>query len=475
MFRLVDESPQLQTASVWTPSSQCARNNIAICCMERANMDYDIHNDWRIRNFINACEFHTNGVIGKVIESESKMYFCEDLCSSSICEQPLAHYLQRFRLEICFAICLKSSYTGSSLYVIEYFLSPHSTKDEYSRTLCFLLSTMKQMLKSFKVASGRQLGEELVFEVRELCHEPDGIDSHTYVEDVSQNITGFGAANQLTVEKSGGQCILPLGFENVQYGHVTEHQYSNNQIHFTGIDVASNNDQEQDRNIADAINQVEDEAHHITDHVNFEEGSERERSSTSFHVSYEQLKSQFGKSRKDAAENLGISVSTLKRKCQDHGIKRWPSRMNNINNPSLFRTKVTNKFVENADHQASQSSGCDLATSDFPVEPNISSHPIQKTTELANTCQAPDVVIKAKFKDKNLKFEFCVQRGVEKLMEEVGKRLKLKMEELEMKYVDEDDGDLISLTCDEDLHFYVKRMKSRGKTSVQVLVHLISE
>lgn len=461
MLMLVVQSPQLQTASVWTPRSQCAHNNIEISCMERAKMVYDSPNDWRIRDFIKACEFHqpqiTNGVIRKVIESESKLYFCEDICNSSICEQPLAHYVQAARLEICFAICLKSSYTGSSLYVVEYFLSPHSKKYEYSRTLCFLLSMMKQKLKSFKVASGQLLAEELISEV--------------HFEDVSQNITGFSTANQLTVEKSGGQCILPLGFENVQYGHVTEHQYSQNQIHFTGIDVASNIDQEQERNISDAINQVEDEAQNITDHVNFEEGNERDRSSTSFHVSNEQLKSQFGKSRKDAAKNLGVSISTFKRKCRDYGINRWPSRINNINNPSLFRTKVANKFVENADHQTSQSSGCDLAISDFPVEPNLSSPP----TEHANTCQAADVVIKAKFKDKILKFEYCVSRGVEKLMEEVGKRLKLKMEELELKYVDDDDGDLISLTCDEDLHFYVKSMKSIGKTSVQVLVHLISE
>lgn len=431
MLMLVLQSPQLQTASVWTPCSQCAHNNIAISCMERAKMVFDFPNDWRIRDFIKACEFHqpqiTNGVIGKVIESESKLYFCEDLCSSSICEQPLAHYVQAARLEICFAICLKSSYTGSSLYVIDFFLSPHSTKYEYSRTLCFLLSMMKQMLKSFKVASGRQLAEELIFEV--------------HFGDASQNITGFRTANQLTVEKSG--------------------------------DVASNIDQEQERNIADAINQVGDEAQHITDHVNFE--SERDRSSTSFRVSYEQLKSQFGKNRKDAAKNLGVSVSTFKRKCRDYSIKRWPSIMNNINNPSLFRTKVTNKFVENADHQTSKPSGCDLTTSDFPVEPNISRPPIQKTTELTNTCQAPDVVIKAKFKAETLKFEFCVSRGVEELMEEVGKRLNLKMEELKLKYVDDDDGDLISLTCDEDLHFYVKSMKTRGKTSVQVLVHLISE
>lgn len=100
---------------------------------------------------------------------------------------------------------------------------------------------------------------------------------------------------------------------------------------------------------------------------------------------------------------------------------------------------------------------------------------------MSNTFQVADVVIEAKFKDDTLKFEFCVSRGLDKLMEEVGKRLNLKIGKFKLKYVDDDDDyddygfDLITLTCDKDLDLHMKSIKSLGKTTVQVLVHLISE
>ena len=38
------------------------------------------------------------------------------------------------------------------------------------------------------------------------------------------------------------------------------------------------------------------------------------------------LQSQFGLGLKEAAANLGMCATTLKRACRRHGIKRWPRR-----------------------------------------------------------------------------------------------------------------------------------------------------
>ncbi|KAH0634365.1 hypothetical protein KY284_037151 [Solanum tuberosum] len=43
-------------------------------------------------------------------------------------------------------------------------------------------------------------------------------------------------------------------------------------------------------------------------------------------ISLDDLKQQFGKNRKEAAESLDVSVSTFKRICRQYGIPRWPSK-----------------------------------------------------------------------------------------------------------------------------------------------------
>ncbi|KAI7996989.1 Protein NLP9 [Camellia lanceoleosa] len=43
-------------------------------------------------------------------------------------------------------------------------------------------------------------------------------------------------------------------------------------------------------------------------------------------LSFEDLQQHFGCKRDDAAKALGVSISTVKRTCRQHGILRWPSR-----------------------------------------------------------------------------------------------------------------------------------------------------
>ncbi|KAI8536684.1 hypothetical protein RHMOL_Rhmol10G0275700 [Rhododendron molle] len=43
-------------------------------------------------------------------------------------------------------------------------------------------------------------------------------------------------------------------------------------------------------------------------------------------ISLEDLQQHFGRKRKDAAESLGVSVSTFKRICRQHGIEWWPTQ-----------------------------------------------------------------------------------------------------------------------------------------------------
>ncbi|XP_073046421.1 uncharacterized protein [Primulina eburnea] len=294
------------------------------------------------------------------------MGYLENLGDFSILEYPWANHAQTYRLEICFVICLQSSHTSNDLYVLEFFISPGTEKDGYPWSyLSFLASTMKINLKSFKVASGQQLGEHF-FEA-----------------------TGSG--------------------KEVYFGH--------------------------EQNIIGANS-----------------------NKTSFCISYEDLEPHFGKRFEDVANDLGVSNSNMKNK----------------KNPSLFLKNSSSKLARSYYQRIFKTSRSKLPISTLPSQPNVPLTCIHSSREDDKTNQENDVVtIKAHFKEDIIKFDMCRSSGLEKLVEEVAKRLDLVIENLKLKYKDDDD-DLILLTCNEDLHNCVKCLRSLGKRTVHVLVHLVS-
>jgi len=44
-------------------------------------------------------------------------------------------------------------------------------------------------------------------------------------------------------------------------------------------------------------------------------------------VTFESLQQHFGRRRVDVAKSLGVSISTMKRICRQHGITRWPNQI----------------------------------------------------------------------------------------------------------------------------------------------------
>ncbi|KAL8557229.1 hypothetical protein ACS0TY_004608 [Phlomoides rotata] len=172
----------------------------------------------------------------------------------------------------------------------------------------------------------------------------------------------------------------------------------------------------------------------------------------SLHIRLEDLEPHFGKTRKQAAKELGVSESTVKRVRKRHGIDRWPNSEKYIKNRRLFEAAGTSH-----DFQHSHSTNL--------PPPYV----LQPVTELQ--AEAEMVMVKVNYEEDIIMFKLCLSATMNKLQEEVSKRLDLEIGSFKLKYLYED-NDKILLACDEDLQLCLKGRTAGDKTCVQVFVQL---
>ncbi|THG09674.1 hypothetical protein TEA_014618 [Camellia sinensis var. sinensis] len=101
------------------------------------------------------------GVVGRAFSSPNVL-FCKDITQLSIIDYPFAHYARYHKLGCCFTICLQSSIIRNDIYVLECFMPPSNNKNGNQQTaLRKILETMKKNFRTFKLASGEEVGEHL--------------------------------------------------------------------------------------------------------------------------------------------------------------------------------------------------------------------------------------------------------------------------------------------------------------------------
>ncbi|XP_042017297.1 protein NLP6-like isoform X2 [Salvia splendens] len=409
--------PQLYMANVWVPTGDCEPvHRIHV----RARKGHRIHVQAR------------KGMIGMVLASENKSCFCPNLSEFSIVDHTMSHYDMRDRREVCFAICLQSSDSGNLVYVMEFFLYQGPATHMYVGSfLSLLLPILKHGLRSFKLACGKQLGEELVVEVIE-----------------------FSDANKLDSSELEPACVYPVIFKSVQYNqkgcHHTEVQQPNEYHHIEEEQHAEECNEEQQQNVYHHAEEEQLAKECPVDNSHFST-REREKRKSSLNLSAEVLESHFGKKLKDVAKELGVGRSTIKRACREHGIWRWPNRIEHKTNRSLCE----------------EESAADSEQDMLPSIDNL--HTVDNMTQI-NTGSADKVIIKVKYKEDSIKFESSLSLlGLAKLSEEVTMSLNLEMGTFKLKYMDED-GDEIYITRDVDLKLCPKTRTKKGETLIQLLV-----
>ncbi|AEE34250.1 Plant regulator RWP-RK family protein [Arabidopsis thaliana] len=473
--------------------------------------------DAHVWGFRDACAEHHlqkgQGVAGRAFQS-GNLCFCRDVTRFCKTDYPLVHYARMFKLTSCFAVCLKSTYTGDDEYVLEFFLPPAITdKSEQDCLLGSLLQTMKQHYSSLKVVSETELCENNM---------------------------------SLEVVEASEDGMVYSKLEPIRIHHPAQISKDYLELNAPEQKVSLNSDFMENNEVDDGVERFQTldpipEAKTV-------KKSERKRGKTEKTISLEVLQQYFAGSLKDAAKSLGVCPTTMKRICRQHGISRWPSRKINKVNRSLTRLKHVIDSVQGADgslnltslsprpwpHQippidiqlakncpptstsplsnlqdvkienrdAEDSAGSSTSRASCKVNPicetrfRLPTHNQEPSRQVALddsdsssknmtnfwahlTCQdtaSPTILqhklvsIKATYREDIIRFKISPESvSITELKQQVAKRLKLETAAFELKYLD-DDREWVSVSCDADLSECLDTSAAKANT-LRLSVH----
>ncbi|KAL1804233.1 protein NLP7 isoform X1 [Daucus carota subsp. sativus] len=464
--------------------------------------------------FKDAClQTHLNigeGLVGKTCLFR-KSFSCRNITEFNITNYPLAHYARSCVSIACFTIFLRSFFPPFEECVLEFFLPSQELSNYYPQTMSnTLLTTVKEHLPYYTFDLGEELGQVPTLEVinssstreifkqthknavavinldeleespvkriepqsltpkpnrsKEIIDEANTMEINHFsleitLEEAIRNREYTVAARRVdelledvghdktTAAGSSSQTRISLPHQEVEVEKVTvdtsvqklilSEDFS--RIKNKGIIVGA-------ENVDRPIQFVSKTS--LQDELETEKQAEKK-------FSYESLSQHLGRPLDDVAKRFGISRSTFKRKCRDLGIKRWQygRRSTDDNISSKLRERL------NAKEPSRRNFTCS----------GISSMQDKCLNKVATADKRQDpkkMIVEATYYDATIRFELP-GFTIAELEDDINERLHLERESFVMKYQD-DEGDWISIACDEDLQECVEISKSSNNTTIKM-------
>lgn len=503
-------------------------------CMSTSSLPFYL-SDARMWQFRKACTEHHlpkgQGVVGLALSMYS-LCLCTDLTVLKDTEYPLVYLASKYGLTSCFAICLWSKHNDKYDYIIEFFLPPTITELRDIQSLVeSILVTLKPHLLSFKAASAMDMSFPKIISVSSNGRlESIPISQIIESPPVPKALANGGEKSQL--DSSDLQLVVEDDAKNNNGNAVNAAQsVSFNTLIEKSSDISITFPEK--KVDSDVLSSEGEDTQKIP---------ERKRRRNEKSLSLENIRKQFGRTIEEAADVFGVSRSTLKRICRQHGIERWPSCKRAKDDSSLkpkqteessqvtgeafdptlqpanfFRSDQQNSrliFQNVANQPAAVLNPSGLVYGEFgqqlggrPTESMVNLKKLKNLPSLAAGGPIPksngtnhklndlpplqlsvgsagmipaitsiqgiqgvkSVNIKAAYKSDIIKFQFALSAGMVVLEEQVAMRLKLKLGNFVLKYLD-GDGDWISITCDSDLYYPLGNLGSSGITTIRLLV-----
>ncbi|KAK4708891.1 hypothetical protein R3W88_029816 [Solanum pinnatisectum] len=462
----------LPFAQIWTPFSRSASSEV----LYRAAASFRYEPTYSAFDYSSEVCLIESGkaLAGRAFASQGSC-FCKDVTLLSIEEYPWFPGVPKARLTQSFAICLQSICANNFVFVVEYFLPLNEMAVRDTKTfLNMLLTTMKEQLPGFIVASGNELGQRMLVEVVKVTpsDEFDSFEIGQHLPSV-QSLQDGGETTE--TDSLCQQSNLQNGENNVAAAllvpscssdkrdslncertvevdpslpHPIEEAVTNSGT--VNVDVAH------DDHIEDTTEIIQLDSHFEQPNLETNSAGNATTNNEMIHshkknaiqriekdhgITRKILEQHYGMTLEDAANDLHVSRATLKRICREHEIARWPNhktRKVNVRVSQGVSFQGAEPYVGNQQCPAlSQEKGTVYLDN-------------KESPATGKPCDSV-MTLKVTYRGDIIKFQLPLSSTRLELEEEVEKRLKISLQRFSIK-----DG--------------MHSLRSLGRTTMRLLV-----